>query len=132
MRVALGFLVAPLSSAFFGALFVGVNSHDFESAVLSFFLLLLAGYGTALVFGRVFFLLLRRLTWLTPQSLAVSGALSGLLFSLLISALYPGRQGWFHAFLNFASIGAPLGAAGGVVFWWVSIRKGRGTSPRQT
>jgi len=123
MRPATGILLAPLLSAAIGAVFVGARSQNIETALLSFVLLALDGYGTALVFGWGFFLLLRRLAWLTPQSLAVAGAVGGLLFALLVSPILPARTGWLHAFLNLAGIGSPLGAAGGLAFWWLSVRK---------
>jgi len=123
MRFSAGLLLSPLITAAVGAGVVGVTSASSESAVLSLVLLVLTGYATALFFGWPLLLLLRRLSWINPLSLALAGSGASLLLSLLLSLVHPGRSPWHHALLNFASIGAPLGALGGIVFWWLSVRK---------
>lgn len=131
MRPSLGFVLSPPLTAAVGASFLGVKSASLDTVAYSLVLLTLAGYIAVLLFGWWFFRLCRHRAWLAPQSLAAAGAFSGLLVALVISPLSPGRTGWFNAFLNFASISVPLGAIGGLFFWWLSVRKDNGSFRRQ-
>jgi hypothetical protein len=120
-RKFLGFVVAPFASAMVMALFFGIRTSSVEVATTAFSFFVFSGYVGSLLIALPAVLLFERWQWINFPALALLGAGSAFLLTLLSALILPSGMNvtWMQGLLNSCSVSLPVGFLAGACFWFV-------------
>lgn len=127
-REIVALAVAPLFPAVVAALLIGLRSSDFDSetATALAFACIAGGYISGFCIAWPLLGIWRRLGWTGPASGALLGAVAATCLTFILAAALVrfsrGDVSLFRAFLNLLAFTAPVGAVGGLAFWWFGMR----------
>lgn len=127
-REIVALVVAPLFPAAGVTLLIGLRSGDFDSdaATALAFACMAGGYISGFCIAWPLLRIWRRLGWTGPVSGALLGLVAAMCMTFILTAALirfgRGDVSLFRGFLNLLAFTAPIGAVGGLAFWWFGMR----------
>ncbi len=98
-------------------------SEVWAGALTLAYLGVMSALPVVLVGAPILYFAFRRFGWFMPGRSAAGGAVLGALVFPVYLTLLSGWRGLFSLdTLGFGLLGAPVGALGGLVFWWIAAR----------
>ncbi|HMN44520.1 MAG TPA: hypothetical protein PKE27_08110 [Povalibacter sp.] len=124
----LALVVAPLFPAVIAALLIGLRRNEFDSDTATAVALgcTAGGYIAGFCIAWPLLGIWRRLGWTGPAAGAVLGVVSATCLTFVLTAALirfsRGDVSLFRGFLNLLAFTAPMGAVGGLAFWWFGMQ----------
>lgn len=119
------FLLAPLSPAVAGLVFVGIKNGSLNAALIFFFFIALCGYIGEFLFAIPALRFAQRHGRVRLPAFVVIGVGSAFLLTILAKLIIGGGRGevsWLEGFLNLCSVSIPAGLIAGATLWWLLRR----------